>query len=204
RDYAGGVLASIVAPALIWTGIEWYLTRPQPPEPDRITFTVTAPAASQYEDGDGKPTLVVRPLVVTFSASAAPIELVGKAAGQGVAVDPAVKGKWTWESDRVLKFTPAQDWPVGFKGEATFDPAKAFAPHVLVAADRFTFETPAFAMSRGTSEFYQDPQNPTAKKTIMQVAFNYPVDPAAFEKHIILALPGRGLDTATSLKFTLV
>jgi uncharacterized protein YfaS (alpha-2-macroglobulin family) len=204
KHYAGGVLGTVVAAALIWSGVEWYLHRPHPPEPDRITFTVTAPTASQYEDGDGKPTLVVHLLEVRFSASAAPIELVGKTAGQGIAMDPAVKGKWTWVDDRTLKFAPAQDWPVGFKGEVMFDPAKAFAPHVLVAEDHFTFETPAFQMSRGTSEFYQDPQNPTAKKTIMQVEFNYPVDPAAFEKHVALSLLGRGLDTATPLKFTIV
>ena len=125
-----------------------------------------------------------------FSASAAPIEKVGKTVAAGIVMRPALKGIWSWTDDRTLKFTPAADWRIGVQVEVRFDVAKAFAPHVLMADDHVGFDMPAFAATAGDGEFYQDPQNPTAKKTIMPVNFNYPVDPAAFEKRIALALKG--------------
>ncbi len=204
RQYAGGTLGAVAVLVLMWAGWQWYLHRPHPPEPYRITFEVTNPLASVYEDGDGKPTLVIHPLVVKFSASAAPIEQVGKTILHGIVMDPAVKGKWTWDDDRTLQFMPVQDWPVGFHGEVRFEASRAFAPHVLVAADSFNFDTPAFTVSEGTSEFYQDPQNPVAKKTIMHLQFNYPVDPVELEKRVALSLQGRGGDLPTPLKFTII
>ncbi len=139
-----------------------------------------------------------------FSGSVAPIEAVGKPVTNGIAMDPALKGVWKWTDDRTLTFKPAQDWPVGFHADVQFDTAKAIAPHVLLADDHFSFDTPAFAASTGTGEFYQDPQNPAAKKTIMKIAFNYPVDPAEFEKRISLALKGRAADgtSAAPIGFT--
>jgi hypothetical protein len=57
-------------------------------------------------------------------------------------------------------------------------------------------------VTAGAGEFYQDPQRPAAKKTIMPLTFNYPVDPAQLEKRLSLALRGRDGKYATSLKFT--
>jgi uncharacterized protein YfaS (alpha-2-macroglobulin family) len=54
----------------------------------------------------------------------------------------------------------------------------------------------------GQREFYQDPQDPTAKKTIVGVDFNYPVDTAQFEKRIALTLAGRGDSSSTPLKYS--
>ena len=202
REYAGGALAVVLILVGGWAVWDWYIHRPHPPEPDRITFEVHTPSISSYEHADGSPALTIHPLEVTFSASAAPIEIVGKTFTRGIAMSPALKGSWSWIDDRTLRFTPIEDWPVGLHAEVQFDVAQAFAPHVLMAEDHFAFDMPAFAVSAGSGEFYQDPQNPAAKKTIMALTFNYPVDPASFEKHIALQLNGRGTDTATPIKFT--
>ena len=204
REYAGGAAAFVAAIALGWAGWQWYLHRPHPPEPPRITFEVHAPTITLYEYDDGTPALVIHPLEVKFSGSVAPIEVVGKPVTNGIAMDPAVKGTWKWTDDRTLSFKPAQDWPIGFHADVQFDVAKAIAPHVLLADDHFSFDMPAFTASTGTGEFYQDPQNPAAKKTIMKIAFNYPVDPAEFEKRISLALKGRAQDgtSAAPIGFT--
>ena len=202
REYIGSALIFAVAAILGWAGWQWYLHRPHLPEPERITLEVHTPRTTDYETPDGTPTIIIHPLEVKFSASAAPIELVGKTVTRGVTMDPALKGKWTWVDDRTLRFAPAQDWPVGLHDEVQFDPAQAFAPHVLMADDHFTFDMPQFAVEAGKGEFYQDPQNPTAKKTIMPVTFNYPVDPAEFEKRISLKLKGRGGNAPAPLKFT--
>jgi uncharacterized protein YfaS (alpha-2-macroglobulin family) len=202
QEYVGGALIFAVALLFGWAGWQWYLHRPHPPEPERITLEVHTPRITTYELADGTPAVVVHPLEVKFSASAAPIELVGKAVTRGIAMDPTLRGKWTWADDRTLRFEPAQDWPVGLHEQVQFDVAQAFAPHVLMADDHFVFDMPQFAAEAGQGEFYQDPQNPTAKKTIMPLTFNYPVDPAEFEKRISLKLKGRGGNEPAPLKFT--
>jgi alpha-2-macroglobulin len=202
QEYAGGTLGVLAAIALGWAGWQWYLHRPHAPEPPRITFEAVAPAITDYERSDGTPAVLVHPMQVKFSGSAAPIELVGKKITRGITMDPAIKGVWTWIDDRTLEFRPALDWPIGAHIEVRFDVSQAFAPHVLMADDHCDFDIQPFAVAAGPGEFYQDPQNPAAKKTIMPLTFNYPVAPAEFEKRIALVLNGRGTDTATPLKFT--
>ncbi len=202
REYGGGFAAVLLVAAAGWAGWQWYLHRPHLPEPPRITFEADAPAATDYEKPDGTPTVAVHPAEVKFSASAAPIELVGKEATRGISMDPALKGRWTWIDDRTLRFEPAADWPVGAHISVQFEVKQAFAPHVLMADDHLAFDVPAFVVTPGKGEFYQDPQRPTAKKTIMPLSFNYPVDPAQLESRISLALKGRDGKYATPLKFT--
>jgi alpha-2-macroglobulin len=202
KQYAGGIAGVILAIFAAWGGYQWYLHRPHPAEPARVTLESVTPDISDYARPDGTPTLVIHPLEVRFSGSAAPIELVGKVVKSGITTDPAMRGEWKWTDDRTLRFTPVADWPVGLHAQVNFDVAAAFAPHVLMEDDHVSFDMPKFEVTAGEGEFYQDPQNPAAKKTIMPVVFNYPVDPAEFEKRISLALKGRGIDTATPLKFT--
>lgn len=203
-EIGGGALGAVVVVLIGWSGWEWYLHRPHPPTPNLITFTVDGPAITDYELNDGTPGITIHPVDVKFSASTAPIELVGKPVIRGVSLDPAIKGGWKWIDDKTLRFTPAQDWPIGAHVAIQFDPAQAFAPHVQVADDHGAFDVARFSASTGSAEFYQDPQNPAAKKTIMGVSFNYPVDPVEFEKRISLALMGRDHQFANQLKFTVM
>jgi uncharacterized protein YfaS (alpha-2-macroglobulin family) len=202
--FAGGALAVVAGVSLGWFGWQWYLHRPHGPEPEHITIEAVTPAITDYERPDGALALVIHPLDVKFSASAAPIEKVGKVVSHGITMDPGLKGTWKWLDDRTLRFTPAADWPIGAHIEVRFDVALAFAPHVLMADDKCAFDIAAFSVETGKSEFYQDPQNPTAKKTIMPLSFNYPVDPREFENRISLAMRGRDGKYATPLKFTVV
>ena len=208
RRRPGEIAAATLAVAIValvgWSGWQRYLHRPHPAEPNLITFEVDGPTTTDYELGDGTPGITIHPVDVKFSASTAPIELVGKTVTHGVTLNPGLKGAWKWVDDRTLRFTPTQDWPIGAHVAIQFDPAQLFAPHVQVADDPATFDVTAFAAAMGSSEFYQDPQNPAAKKTIMGVTFNYPVDPAEFEKRISLVLMGRAKDDVTPLKFTVM
>jgi len=194
---AGIVLAAVAIAAGGWFGWQWYKNRPRPVEPTRITFEVSKPGITDYT----AQTISYHPLVVQFSRSAAPLELVGKPVTTGVVMDPAVKGQWTWQDDRTLHFAPSEDWPVGKHFEVRFDVPKSFAPHVLMADDHFSFDTEPFTVKFGRGEFYQDPQDATAKKTIQPVDFNYPVDPAQFEKRIALTLTQKG-SSDSALKYT--
>ncbi|WP_430389647.1 alpha-2-macroglobulin [Dyella sp. 20L07] len=180
-----------------WFGGQWYKNRPKPVEPSHITLASHAPPITDYTQQP----IVIHPLTVTFSRSAAPIEQVGKPVNAGVVIQPAIKGQWFWVDDRTLRFTPAEDWPVGRRYEVRFDIGKAFARHVLMAEDHFSFDTPAFEAKLENGEFYQDPQDATAKKTILPVSFNYPVDTADFEKRIDVGLAQQGGRDA-ALKYT--
>ena len=154
RAAAAGVFAVI---GLSWGGWLWYQHLPHPPEPERITFTAPAPAITDYAPADGVHKIVIHPLDVKFSASAAPIELVGKTASKGITMTPALKGTWSWIDDRTLHFVPAQDWPVGAHVEVEFNVRQAFAPHVLMADDHFAFDMPGFLMTRGSGRVLPGP-----------------------------------------------
>lgn len=195
---AASLFATAVAmAAAAWFGWQWYKHRPRPPEPERITLSVHVPQITDYT----RTPVVIHPLDLEFSGSAAPIERVGKPVTEGIVMEPALKGEWIWASDRSLRFTPADDWPVGRHINVRFDVRKAFASHVLMADDHFSFDLAPFKASFARGEFYQDPQDPTAKKTILPVDFNYPVDPAQFEKRIAVKLAGKG-GHGEPLKFT--
>ncbi|RDU99070.1 alpha-2-macroglobulin family protein [Trinickia dinghuensis] len=204
RQFAFGTLAAVALVAAAWGGGYWYVHRPKAPEPERITFQVKAPPVTSYVQSDGTPKITIHPLEIDLSHSGAPIELVGKTVTKGIVMKPALKGEWTWADDRTLRFMPAADWPIGTHFEVNFDVKQAFAPHVLMADDHIAFDTAPFIAQAADAEFYQDPQNATAKKTIMPVRFNYPVDTAQFEKRISLAMAGTDGKFNTPLKFSVV
>lgn len=196
-----GVFGALALCALAgMAGYQWYRNQPRPPQPVPIEFSVAAPAASSYDEDNDK--LVVHPLRLRFSASAAPIERVGKPVLDGIRMRPALAGSWTWDDDRTLHFQPAEDWPVGQHYKVDFDAARAFAPQVLMARDGFAFDSPAFVARIVKAEFHQDPQDAALKKAIVQLRFSHPVDPLTFEKRIRMALR-HGKDAPAPRKFVI-
>jgi uncharacterized protein YfaS (alpha-2-macroglobulin family) len=202
RRFVGAVLGAALLAIAAWAGWHWYVNRPKPVEPERITFRVRVPAVTDYVQADGGPKITIHPLEVNFSRSAAPIELVGKTVTKGITMTPALKGEWSWADDHTLRFVPAADWPVGAHVEVGFDIRQAFAPHVLMADNHLAFDLAPFTVKTSNAEFYQDPRNAAARKTIMPVSFSYPVDTAQFEKRISLAMSGSDGKFNTPLKFT--
>jgi hypothetical protein len=177
---AGSAIAFV---SLAWLGYWWWQHRPRPQLPPLVTAEVHAPERTTYEDDK----VVIHPLTVTFSDSIAPIELVGKPVTQGIALEPPVEGKWTWESDRELKFEPAADWPVGQDFRLKFE-RKHLAEHVRFETLRYDFASAPFEATLASAEFYQNPQDPTQKKAVFDLSFGHPVDPAEFERRVALVL----------------
>src|SRR5688572_10594455 len=102
-----GAIAFIVAAALLW---RWHENRPRPVE---VTFVVTAPPVTCYACDPPRPP---NPLIVRFDASTAPLERAQhtvEADKAGISMSPQLAGQWTWDDDRVLRFQPASDWPIG-------------------------------------------------------------------------------------------
>ncbi|OYV47314.1 MAG: hypothetical protein B7X12_01465 [Halothiobacillus sp. 20-53-49] len=180
----GGLFGVILLAVGGWVGYQAYQNRPKPIEPPRVQVAVTAPLVTDYT----KTPIVISPLVVDFSASVAPIALVGKPAQSGIELSPAIAGQWVWQSDKTLQFTPAGDWPVGQKFSLKLNPHTALTAGVVLEHTSFTFSTVPFEASIQSGEFYQDPQDPLKKSAIFGVNFNYPVDPKTFESSVALAM----------------
>jgi uncharacterized protein YfaS (alpha-2-macroglobulin family) len=180
---AGVVVAALVVGLGAWQGLLWWKARPHPPAPAVITVQVTPPPLTQYENDPVEP----GSLTLRFSGSVAPIERVGKAAGDGIALTPALDGTWTWIGDHTLSFIPATDWPVGQHFEVSFDRAKLFAPQAFVPQTTAGFDSAPFKATVASSEFYQDPQDAALKKAVFQIRFSHPLDTADFEKRVALS-----------------
>lgn len=186
---AGAVIALLVAAFFAW---RWYESRPRPVE---VAFEVGVPAVTCYAcDPPGQP----NPLIVTFAASAAPLERAGHpvdAKQAGISLTPEFAGQWSWDDDRTLRFQPHNDWPVGTRYTVKFDRRTAMAPSVRL--DRYTFEftSPAFAAKLAALEFHQDPVVAGNKKVVATVSFTHPVDPENFEKRVRLRMFDRVNDT---------
>ena len=189
-------LATIIVVGLLllstggWYAWKWWQSRPKP---EVASFTVTAPAITDYAN-EAQP----NPLRVEFDTSVAPLAKVGKdiandsdkAAGELIKMTPAFKGVWRWEDDRTLAMTPAADWPIATEYALRFN-KKLFASQIHLKTDEGRFRTPAFTAHVERSEFYQDPTNPVARKAVFELGFSHPVNKAELEKRIELRLAGQ-------------
>lgn len=173
---------------LLW---QWYERRPRPVE---VAYTVTAPAITCYAcEPPGQP----NPLIVQFESSTAPLERAGhplQAAQSGIAMSPELAGQWSWDDDKILRFQPAADWPIGEKIAVTLDRKRFAAAPVRLKEYEFEFVTPAFDAKIAATEFHQDPVLASNKKVVATVAFSHPVDPASFERRVRLRMFDRITD----------
>jgi hypothetical protein len=176
-------LALVVALAVGWAW--WH--RPKVIPPGALTVSVAAPALTDYSHTP----IIVAPLTVKFTGSAAPIAAVGKEP-PGLKMEPTLAGAWKWTDDRTLTFKPATDWPVGAHYTVSIDPNIGVAPKVKLAREEFEFDTEPFKAKLASSQFYQDPVDPNLKKGVFEIGFSHPVDPATIEKRIALTLVDGG------------
>jgi uncharacterized repeat protein (TIGR01451 family) len=144
-----------------------------------VTFHVSVPDTPNY-NGDGTP----QPLVVSFSAPAAPPLRIGKEPTD-IGLSPELPGRWLWVDATTLRFEPKDHWALGQRYELTLG-RKALAPHVSVADRRTSFAIAGFAARIGAAEFYQDPVQANVRRVVVTVDFNHPVDPKTFEPRVHL------------------
>jgi hypothetical protein len=154
-------------------------SRPIASSPSSPAAQIVPPARTQIENDKGP-----NPLVINFSASVAPIARVGQEAA-GVAIEPAIAGRWTWSSPKKLEFLPAQDWPVGQPYKVQLANS-ALAPHIEMALRKYEFTAPEFSARIASAEFYQDPVQANVRRALFQVRFSHPVNTVEFEKRLVL------------------
>ena len=190
--------AAVVALAVLGYGSYWYQHRPQPAW---VEVRIDAPKRTCIECE----TPQINPLVLRFSASAAPLALAGKTVSRGITLTPALAGKWRWDGDKTLRFEPTEDWPVGERYTVALNRKQALAPQIQLKTDAFTFNTEAFAANVVSHEFFQDPQKVADKKVVTTLHFVYPVEPAELERRIQLTLDTEQLNgkhVESSVPFT--
>jgi uncharacterized protein YfaS (alpha-2-macroglobulin family) len=130
----------------------------------------------------------VPPLTITFSSSAAKIELEGKEITQGIGITPDLKGTWVWSDDRTLVFFPQADWLPGTGYTVTFD-TSIFSPTVKLPATSVSFRAAEFRARIKDVELYIDPAHPEVKRITATVSFTHPVRVEEFTKAIRFKLP---------------
>jgi uncharacterized protein YfaS (alpha-2-macroglobulin family) len=193
--------AAVLAVVALCGGTVWYKLRPRP---HYVDYTITAPELTEYNE---KGISAIHPMQVVFAESAAPLARLDKRLTSGIELSPNVAGTWVWVNDKLLQFSPRDDWPVDTSFTVRISRRAFLANNVELEDYRFNFKTQPFTAKISESRFYQDPQDPNLKKVVATVAFSHPVDAAQFEQRVSLSAAKDaeylGL-TADSRHFTVV
>jgi uncharacterized protein YfaS (alpha-2-macroglobulin family) len=197
RRLACAVVALVAAAG----ALTWYKIRPRP---HYVEYAVTAPKLTEYDENG---VATIYPLTVIFEEPVAPLASLDKRLASGTEISPTLAGTWTWAGDKGLQFTPKSDWPI----DASFTvkmARKGFLARTVRLDDySFKFRTQPFSAKITSSQFYQDPQNPTLKSLVATVGFTHPVDTTQFDQHVSL-IPAKEADflglTPDSKHFTVV
>jgi uncharacterized protein YfaS (alpha-2-macroglobulin family) len=191
-----GASAVVAFAALVYVGYEYYASLPKPTQ---VVARVVAPGITPVVDGELRP----EPLTIDFSVVADPrlglltvdsvarIDLIGTALGDGITLEPPMRGEWRWASETQLQFLPAEDWPAGQEYAVRYTPA-LFAPNLELAADEARFTTPEFSVALDELVFYQDPVDRALRKVVATLSFSHPVDPRSLDAHVTYAMRESG------------
>ncbi len=184
-------------------GYQWYQNRPGP--------IVVAP--TEYQEARVSLFRLPEPtdyrkdnptfdkLIIDFNLQAAPLESMKNVVTEGIELSPKLEGTWRWNNAGTqLIFTPQKDWAAGQKYTISLKPNKLLAQTIKTETTSLEFKTKEMILI-GSGEFYQDPMNPSQKKSIFHVQFNYPVDPASFEKSITLTMRTKNDKLIATQKF---
>src|SRR5262249_42029336 len=130
----------------------------------------------------------IKPLTIEFGESVAPLKQIKTAITSGVDLSPSLAGTWFWTSDKQLRFTPKDDWPVDGAFSVRLAAKGLLARELRLERYRFTFRSQPFSARITDSQFYQDPRDPQLKKLVATVTFSHPVDPGEFEARVSLGV----------------
>jgi uncharacterized protein YfaS (alpha-2-macroglobulin family) len=199
KQFGSLVLIVLLLISSIVYGLRWVHSLPQG---EQITVNITLPELTPVAK-----TLVPEKLFLDFGVmidgefnyrAVAPISLIGKNISDNIRITPAIAGKWLWDADSRLVFTPEQDWPP-HQTYTIFFNKNLFAPDTNMASMKVTFTTKPFEASISEFRFYQDPLKADVRQAVASIHFTFPVDPLTLEKNLRLNWQG----TNTAAPFTL-
>ena len=115
--------------------------------------------------------------------AAAPMEYFDRSIETGIHFTPPLEGKWQWQGDSFLTFTPSEDWPAGQTFQLNFD-KEAFDSHLTIQSYQLKFSTPPLKINVAELKLYQDPIHPEVLKIVGTLDFNYPVQASSLDKNV--------------------
>ncbi|KTD20064.1 Alpha-2-macroglobulin [Legionella lansingensis] len=200
KTFWGSFAAIVILFFAAGYGYCWYKSLPKP---QLITAVITAPKITPIEDDKFVPDIVAINFGIDHSQdtasnigndanseedsesnftpkSVAPLNQIGKEVTEGIEISPAIKGKWYWENDNRLIFTPEEDWPASQTYRIHFA-KNFFAPGTKFEGYDYSFSTQPFEAKISEFSFYQDPVNPNVRQAVATINFNFPVDPTSLE-----------------------
>jgi hypothetical protein len=169
------------------------------PKPPKVIAEIRTPKLSENTEQ-----IQPKPLIITFDyqrvnysnylstglierpsgrISVAPIEAVDKEITSGIKIFPNRAGKWRWNGDNRIEFTPQADWPANQEYTVTFAEG-FFADHVDMADMSYEFTTYGFSANVEKYQLYKDPTKRNAHHLVATVSFTHPVDRDSIRDHI--------------------
>ena len=202
RFFTAVVLLLAVVVASV-AGFRYYQ---QLPKPLRVMANVSAPELGYYQDDIEQPT----PLILQFAyeqispptaarimpavqLSAARLDLIGEVLSTGVSISPAISGKWLWQDENTLTFTPEQAWPAGSSYQVSLTP-DIFAASTILSKDSYRFSTPELTAHIERLRFYQHPTEQATRQVVATLSFSHPVALDSVEQQLSLTMRDNGAD----------
>ncbi len=149
----------------------------------RATPAAIAPGAPDKD-------LLPSPWRISFSgAPVAPLEKIGKEAGDAVTLDPAIPGKWTWPDGSTLQFQPDGHWSPGTKLTASLNPA-ALAKDIELDKKTISVTTPPLVAELKEFSFYNSPKDATVYQVVSELNLSHPVSLDALQDKLRMEVIG--------------
>lgn len=184
RTTRRGWVLSIVTAGLVGLGL---IIQANAPQPIKISVSGTWPKLMpKVPSAMPGLSIDIPPLVIRFSGSVAPLNMVGENPEKDLSISPPLKGIWRWASDQELVFKPAEAWEVGKKYRVSFAPSLC-AKQVMLESQYYDFASPSFIGALADFKLYDNPVDPGDKRVTAAINFSHPVDRASFERSITMS-----------------
>ncbi|MBZ9610527.1 alpha-2-macroglobulin family protein [Rheinheimera maricola] len=195
------LLVGVLSVAAVVGGVRYYQ---QLPKPLRVIASITAPEVGHYQDDIEQPTQLrlqfsyemtnqqqrIQPVT---QLSAARLDLIGEVLNEGISVSPAISGKWLWQDDNSLTFTPEQAWPAATSYQVKLDKS-IFAAAIKLAKTDYRFDTAALDAQINRLRFYQHPTEQSTRQIVTTLNFSHPVALDSLKERLSMTMRPDGSD----------
>jgi len=175
------ILCSLATLGILICGFAVYFVE-HLPQPQFCNFTVRLPEITPLEK-ELKP----NPATIVFQYAVAPLGKIG--ATVNLQMTPRLAGEWKWKNDRMLVFSPSEDWPPNTRYQVTL-PQSELANNILLKSNVVEFVTQPLEVRLKDPQFYQDPVNADKRQVIATIETNFPVELDALKKQVSLQVLG--------------
>lgn len=131
--------------------------------------------------------------------SVARIDLLGKKVDTGIILSPNKKGTWRWVNDNTLEFQPETHWPAGTKYALNFDET-VFSDDTYLSSAKYSFSTPELSAKFNSTEFFQDPTDPSIRRVISTIEFTHPIEHDSVKQALSLGMQPKKANSAVLKK----